>query len=116
MLAGKHGTVDTCPRSADRTISDLAGGVLGGRSGACERLDERHVALRGYGPGVANLAHHEDALAAVLLDRDAHLRVLEEAVGECFLAVACSTSRSVRPPAFTRPISGKVNVPSALDV
>ena len=57
-------------------------GVGRQRTRMCQRLDQRHVARERKRPGIAHLADDEDALAAILLDADAELRVLDIAVSE----------------------------------
>ena len=60
----------------------FTGGGRERRTGARQRLDERHPARERDRSGLADLAHDEHALTAVLLDRDRHLWIAEIAVGE----------------------------------
>ena len=76
-------------RRADDDGLEAGGGR--GRAGPRDRLDQRHVAGERVGARLPHLADDEDALAAVGLDRDADLRVLEVAVGQLLLELAPRT-------------------------
>ncbi len=99
-----------------RTIGDLAGGRLGSVEPARDSASISVMPpVSGTGPGRAHLAHHEHALAAVLLDRDGDLRVPEDLPSASFFFSSLSNARSVMPPALTRPISGKLKRAVGLD-
>ena len=59
------------------TMIDFAAGDRSRRAGAGERGQQRHVAGQLVFARRAHFAHDQDALAAVVLDRDRHLRVLQ---------------------------------------
>ena len=101
------------PRRSPIGGSPLRAGALGGRTGPRQRFDDAHRAGELQAARLPHFTHHENLLAAILVHRDANLRILQEPPLARRSRSSFSTACTLSPPAFSRPSSGNVNVPSA---